>query len=223
MNIYLSVNNNAEVLQLPLMPPEFTVSKPQSITEFETVSKKDLALIGTPKLKTIGWNSFFPVRDYPFLKNRAVWGWDYTYKIDKWIEQKLPIRLIITDTPVNMACEVSDFSYSIGTDGNLNYDIEFKEFNLLGYENIEEDGEVELTAEEYNSLLARLDYLEGVVNDLSNPMIYNYIDENMPEWAHEAVQAAVDCGALSGTGDGWGLSYGDLRIITMMYRAGAFG
>lgn len=29
-------------------------------------------------------------------------------------------------------------------------------------------------------------------------MIYDYIDDNMPDWARKAVQAAMDCGVLVG-------------------------
>ena len=52
------------------------------------------------------------------------------YKIDTWIEQKLPIRLVITDTPINMAVAVKDFDYSIKTDGDLWYNLQLEEFPL---------------------------------------------------------------------------------------------
>ena len=38
---------------------------------------------------------------------------EYVYKIDTWIDLKLPIRLIITETPINMAVAVKDFKYTI--------------------------------------------------------------------------------------------------------------
>ena len=94
------------------------------VTEtFETVSQGELQLIGVPKLKGITISSFFPARDYPYLRDTSMKGWEYVYKIDTWIEQKLPIRLIITDTPINMAVAVKDFDYSIKTDGDLWYNI----------------------------------------------------------------------------------------------------
>ena len=42
MDIYLSVNNREQVLRLPVLPPEFTVSKPQSNETFETVTQGQL-------------------------------------------------------------------------------------------------------------------------------------------------------------------------------------
>ena len=131
MDIYLSVNNREQVLRLPVLPPEFTVSKPHSNEVFETVTKGQLKLIGRPSLKSISWDSFFPVRDYPFLRDRSYRAFGYLYVIDTWIQQKLPIRLIITDTPINMACCVDDFSYTIKKDGDMNYSITLGEVPLI--------------------------------------------------------------------------------------------
>ncbi len=239
MDIFLSVNNRAEILQIPVMPPSFTVSKPQTTEKFETVSGEELLLIGSPKLKGIGWESFFPIRDYPFLKhsyNSDMWGWDYIYMIDTWIKQKLPIRLIITydhkDTSINMPTAVSSFEYELKSDGDLWYKIQFEELNLMGYDNpIPWYGEEEIDMEELNKLKEQVEYLTGVVEELANPMIYDYIDNNMPEWARESVQKLYDAGIIKGSGideSGFptlGLDYLTLRLLVIIDRAmqaGAF-
>ena len=131
MDIYLSVNNRQQVMRLPVLPPEFTVSKPQSNEVFETFSQGQLKLIGLPQLKSISWSSFFPSRDYPFLRDRSDTAFGYLYTIDTWIKQKLPIRLIRTETPINMACCVDDFSYTIRKDGDMNYSITLGEVPLI--------------------------------------------------------------------------------------------
>lgn len=64
--------------------------------------------------------------------------------------------------------------------------------------------------------------LKKEIEALKNPMIYNYIDENMPEWARAAVAAAVACGAIEGDGGGLALTYADLRAIVREYRAGLY-
>ena len=79
----------------------------------------------------ISWSSFFPVRDYPFLRDRSDTAFGYLYTIDTWMLQKLPIRLIITQTPINMACCVDDFSYTIKKDGDMNYSITLSEVKLI--------------------------------------------------------------------------------------------
>ena len=79
MDIYLSVNNREQVLRLPVLPPEFSVTKPQANETFETVTQGQLKLMGTPGLKGISWSSFFPVRDYPFLKDRTYTAFGYQF------------------------------------------------------------------------------------------------------------------------------------------------
>ena len=131
MDIFLSVNNREQVLRLPVLPSEFNVSKPQSNETFDTVTQGQLKLIGRPSLKSISWSSFFPVRDYPFLRDRSDTAFGYLYTLDTWISKKLPVRLIITETPINMACSIDDFSYSIKKDGDMHYSITLGELPLL--------------------------------------------------------------------------------------------
>ena len=87
----------------------------------------------------------------------------------------------------------------------------------------------DLTMAQYEELKNRMDEmsanLTNIINDMdaklekiTNPMIYNYIDKNMPEWARSAVSWAVENGILNGDGNGLNLDDKDLRFITMMYR-----
>lgn len=131
MDIYLSVNNREEVIKLPVVPPSFTITKPRNNKKFETVSGSELKRIGNSALKGITIESFFPVRDYPFLRDRTYKGQQYVYIIDTWVNRRLPIRLIITDTPINMAVSVENFEYTIGQDSNLNYVLTLEEFPLI--------------------------------------------------------------------------------------------
>lgn len=57
------------------------------------------------------------------------------------------------------------------------------------------------------------------VSDLQNPMIYNYIDDNMPKWAREAVRWAVDGGLIHGDGSGLALTEEKLWMLVVFYRA----
>ena len=62
------------------------------------------------------------------------------------------------------------------------------------------DGGAEVAA--INDLVARIEALEQRFNRLENPMIYNYIDSNMPEWARATVQKLVDKRYLKGNDKG---------------------
>ena len=71
---------------------------------------------------------------------------------------------------------------------------------------------------EISQLTETVKVLATELHDLKHPMIYNYIDKNMPEWARSAVLWAVENGILNGDENGLNLDDKDLRFITMMYR-----
>ena len=130
MDIFLSVNNREQVLQLPVVPREFIITKPHKNAVFETATQGDLKIIGKAGLRGIIIESFFPIRDYPFLRDRSTQGFGYVYQIDTWYNAKLPIRLVITETPINLPMTVENFEYRIGTDGDLYYILELSEHPL---------------------------------------------------------------------------------------------
>ena len=90
------------------------------------------------------------------------------------------------------------------------------------------DKEDEMSQEQINKMNAideSLTHLyktvDKIAEDLAkikSPMIYNYVDENMPEWAREGVQFCIDNGIITGTGSGLGLDDKDLKYCTMIMR-----
>ena len=79
-----------------------------------------------------------------------------------------------------------------------------------------EESDDELMSKEYDELKQEI---ESIKIALNNKMIYNYIDNNMPSWAHEGVKWCVDNGIIEGTGDGLGLDDKDLKYCVILYRA----
>ncbi len=79
-----------------------------------------------------------------------------------------------------------------------------------------------LTMTQYEELKSAIDALAQEIRDLKNPMIYNYIDENMPDWARPSVQKVVTLGLLRGDENGLGLTESDLRHIVLNDRAGLY-
>ena len=75
---------------------------------------------------------------------------------------------------------------------------------------------------EISQLTDTVKILAAKLHNMKNTMIYNYIDDNMPKWAHEAVRKAVDKGILKGEEEGLNLTYSDLRTIVREYRAGLY-
>ncbi len=72
--------------------------------------------------------------------------------------------------------------------------------------------------EKFNGLVNAVSDLAAKIDKLTNPMIYNYVDDNMPQWAREGVQWCIDHGIITGTGDGLGLDDRDLKYCTMIMR-----
>ena len=86
----------------------------------------------------------------------------------------------------------------------------------------------DLTVTQYEELKAAITAKDELINAMGaeiaalqsaqNKMIYNFIDENMPEWARESVKWCVDSGIIQGTGDGLGLDDKDLKYCTIIKR-----
>ena len=74
----------------------------------------------------------------------------------------------------------------------------------------------------FNELVNVVSALQTTIDKLANPMIYNYIDKNMPEWARPTIQKLVDKGILQGDENGLGLTYSDLRYLVWNDRAGLY-
>lgn len=74
----------------------------------------------------------------------------------------------------------------------------------------------------FNKLVDVVSALQTTIDKLANPMIYNYIDKNMPEWARPTIQKLVDKGILQGDENGLGLTYSDLRYLVWNDRAGLY-
>ena len=94
--------------------------------------------------------------------------------------------------------------------------------------------EEELTMAQYEELKSLIDAQAAeikrlketntkLMNVVESTFIYNYNDDNVPEWARDALTAAMKCGAVQGDGNGeLHLNYKDLRTIVREYRRGMY-
>ena len=88
----------------------------------------------------------------------------------------------------------------------------------------------DLTMSQYEELNQKIDRLTDAVNRIAeeaapvvHPMIYNYIDENMPEYARPTIQKLVNKGLLKGSGGGLNLTDDLLRLLVINDGAGLYG
>lgn len=135
ISIFLSINNNEEVIEFPVIPESINLDSPFSNEEFDGVNQQ-LNLIGIRELREFNISSFFPTRDYPFLRSRAMWGMDYVETIERWRDRRLPLRLIITNDDshgfnLNIPVTINNFSYGTGRSGDINYTLSLREFAFV--------------------------------------------------------------------------------------------
>jgi len=133
MEYWLSFNNNAERLQLPVNPQEFQLTQGNTNTVVNVYNIGEINLIGKGRLAEITLESFFPAQEYTFC---AYTGFPRPYEcvamIERWRQSGKPIRLIITETPINLACAIESFSYKEqdGT-GDVYFTLELKEYRFV--------------------------------------------------------------------------------------------
>jgi hypothetical protein len=106
----MGFNNFEEQLQLPVNPPGFTINGSQIINTMEIVGLGEISQIGKGRLKTLEITCFFPKRYSGICAYRDIPDpYEAVEMIEKWRMSGKPIRLIITDTPVNLAMAIQDF------------------------------------------------------------------------------------------------------------------
>lgn len=79
-----------------------------------------------------------------------------------------------------------------------------------------------LTLSQYEELKNMIADLSNQVHNLNKPMIYNYIDDNMPDWARPTIQKLVDKGLLNGNDEGLNLNDDLIRMLVINDRAGIY-
>lgn len=132
MDIYLSINNREQVIKLPVLPTEFKIQSGMKNETYDTINQGEIKLIGMEALKSISLQSFFPDKEYSFSRDTSYMGWEYVELIEKWKARRVPIRLVITETPINMACTIEAFEYGLqdGTE-DVYYTLTLSEFKFI--------------------------------------------------------------------------------------------
>ena len=78
-------------------------------------------------------------------------------------------------------------------------------------------------SKEYEELKAEISALRAEIAKQNSEMVYNYVYENMPEWARPTIQKMMDNGLLKGDENGClGLTDDLLRVFVTNDRAGVY-
>ncbi len=132
--IELSVNNRKEYIQLVVNPQTLEFTDPQNNQQVTLLDVGSVNLLGDKGLITVSLQSFFPSKNSPFYKR---YGGKRTPEecksiVKKWKDNKMIVRLIISDMDINLAMTINNFTYSKREgDDDLYYTIELTEYRTL--------------------------------------------------------------------------------------------
>ena len=132
MEIYLGTDNDK--IRFPVVPPSIGVNRSNNIDTESVIKLGEVPIFNGTSLKTIALTSFFPNQEYSFCDyTEFMKPYEFSEKIQKWMYEGKPLRIIVTDSPTNMQCLIQQFD-TVEQDGTR--DLYFT-LNLLEYRPIE--------------------------------------------------------------------------------------
>ena len=132
MEIYLGIDDDK--IRFPVVPSAIGVNRSNNIDTQSVLKLGEVPIFNGTSLKTIELTSFFPNQEYSFCDYTGFMKpYEFSHKIQKWMYEGKPLRIIVTDTPTNMQCLIQQFD-TVEQDGTR--DLYFT-LNLLEYRPIE--------------------------------------------------------------------------------------
>ena len=132
MEIYLGTDNDK--IRFPVVPSSIGVNRSNNIDTQAVIKLGEVPIFNGTSLKTIELTSFFPNQEYSFCDYIGFMKpYEFSDKIQKWMYEGKPLRIIVTDSPTNMQCLIQQFD-TVEQDGTR--DLYFT-LNLLEYKPIE--------------------------------------------------------------------------------------
>ena len=132
MEIYLGTDNDK--IRFPVVPSSIGVNRSNNIDTESVIKLGEVPIFNGTSLKTIEFTSFFPNQEYNFCDYTGFMKpYEFSEKIQKWMYEGKPLRVIVTNSPTNMQCLIQQFD-TVEQDGTR--DLYFT-LNLLEYRPIE--------------------------------------------------------------------------------------
>lgn len=132
MEFWLGYNNFAEKLQLPVPPPEYHCATSNQNETVNILGLGDAIQITGEGLAEVEITSFFPANPVPYAIHYNANPYDAVKTIERWRKTKRPIRLIITETPINLACAIESFIWGErGGSRDVEYSLKLKEYRFI--------------------------------------------------------------------------------------------
>ena len=130
--IELSVNNRAEVIELPVNPPEVEFTEKQLNQTITLLNIGEANLKGERGLKYTKFSGFFPAERSPHYRYAKKAPKQYIAMLEEWKTAGMIVRVIITDMDINLAMLIDELDYSMKEgDDDIGYTLSFSEYRTL--------------------------------------------------------------------------------------------
>lgn len=125
---------DGERFVVPVTPKTYKVETEQNNRVVDILDTGEAQLFGNRKLKRLSFSCFFPQPNhaYPFVVGDDRSPSECVELLEKWKEGKKAVRVIITDSPVNLMMAIKSFDYR-EQDGSrdIYYELKFIEWRDL--------------------------------------------------------------------------------------------
>lgn len=125
---------DGERFVVPVTPKTYKVETEQNNRVVDILDTGEAQLFGNRKLKRLSFSCFFsqPSHAYPFVVGDDRSPSECVELLEKWKEGKKAVRVIITDSPVNLMMAIKSFDYR-EQDGSrdIYYELKFIEWRDL--------------------------------------------------------------------------------------------
>lgn len=145
-HIYLSYNNNEELIELPMLPEKIEISGSGANKSSEVLSLGEITQLKLPKLFSLQIDTEFPANWTPVCEvsaSKLKSPFDYITMIEKWRRTLRPIRFVFTGSTVDINSPVSieSFTYTEngGDVGTFKVKIKLKEYRFYGVDKVNID------------------------------------------------------------------------------------
>ena len=142
------LSSGSEKFTIPITPREYEIKTSQNNKTLDILDFGEAMLFGNAKLKRLSFSGFFPhpKHDYPFIVGDVKTPIECVELLTKWKEAKKPIRVIITDSPVNLMMGLKEFTYR-EKDGtrDIYYKLSFVEYKELNTPSANNDKQIDET------------------------------------------------------------------------------
>ena len=105
------LGTETDKIRFPIAPKENGINRSADIGSENIIKFGEVSTHNGIKLKTTEISSFFPNRVYSFCEYKNfISPWEFIEKIESWMYNEQKLRFIVTGTPTNLLCKISDFN-----------------------------------------------------------------------------------------------------------------